>query len=52
MTSVVNNYHIRHGHMVNINREISSKACLPIFVKVDALSHVWSNAHVKPAYYV
>src|SRR6266853_3255898 len=38
MTSVVNNYHIRHGHMVNINREIMLEGMRADFVKIDALS--------------
>src|ERR1051325_3345183 len=38
MTSVVNNYHIRHGHMVNINREIMLEGMRADFLKVDALS--------------
>ena len=38
MTSVVNNYHIRHGHMVNINREIMLEGMRADFVKVDELS--------------
>jgi aminopeptidase len=38
MTAVVNNYHIRHGHMVNINREIMLEGMRANFVKVDELS--------------
>src|SRR5438046_6331640 len=38
MTSVVNNYKIRHGHMVNINREIMLEGMRADFVKVDELS--------------
>jgi aminopeptidase len=38
MTSVVNNYHIRHGHMVNINHEIMLEGMRADFVQVDALS--------------
>ena len=38
MTSVVNNHHIRHGHMVNINREIMLEGMRADFVEVDALS--------------
>jgi aminopeptidase len=38
MTTVVNNYHIRHGHMVNINREIMLEGMRADFVKVDELS--------------
>ena len=38
MTSVVNNYHIRHGHMVNINREIMLEGMRADFVEIDALS--------------
>jgi leucyl aminopeptidase (aminopeptidase T) len=38
MTSVVNNYHIRHGHMVNINREIMREGMRADFCEIDALS--------------
>jgi aminopeptidase len=38
MTSVVNNYHIRHGHMVNINREIMLEGMRADFREIDALS--------------
>ena len=38
MTAVVNNHHIRHGHMVNINREIMLEGMRADFLKVDALS--------------
>lgn len=38
VTSVVNNYHIRHGHMVNINREIMLEGMRADFRAVDALS--------------
>jgi aminopeptidase len=38
MTSVINNYGIRHGHMVNINREIMLKGMRADFRAVDALS--------------
>ena len=38
MTSVVNNHRIRHGHMVNINREIMLEGMRADFVKVDELS--------------
>lgn len=38
MTGVVNNYHIRHGHMVNINREIMLEGMRADFRAVDALS--------------
>jgi leucyl aminopeptidase (aminopeptidase T) len=38
MTTVVNNYRIRHGHMVNINRQIMLEGMRADFVKVDALS--------------
>jgi aminopeptidase len=38
MTAVVNNYHIRHGHMVNINREIMLEGMRADFLEVDALS--------------
>src|SRR4029453_5421341 len=38
MTSVVNNRKIRHGHMVNINREIMLEGMRADFLKVDELS--------------
>src|SRR5205809_1823175 len=38
MTSVVNNYRIRHGHMVNINRQIMLEGMRADCVKVDDLS--------------
>jgi aminopeptidase len=38
MTSVVNNYGIRHGHMVNINREIMLNGMRADFLAIDALS--------------
>src|SRR5215468_4680024 len=38
MTSVVNNYRIRHAHMVNINRQIMLEGMRADFVKVDDLS--------------
>lgn len=38
MTSVVNNHHIRHGHMVNINHEIMLEGMRADFVEIDALS--------------
>jgi aminopeptidase len=38
MTAVVNNHGIRHGHMVNINREIMLEGMRADFVKVDELS--------------
>src|SRR5437016_2456383 len=38
MTSVVNNHKIRHGHMVNINREIMLEGMRADFCAVDALS--------------
>src|SRR5438034_645306 len=38
MTSVVNNHKIRHGHMVNINRQIMLEGMRADFVKVDDLS--------------
>jgi aminopeptidase len=38
MTSVVRNYGIRHGHMVNINREIMLEGMRADFKAVDALS--------------
>jgi len=38
MTTVVNNHRIRHGHMVNINREIMLDGMRADFVKVDELS--------------
>src|SRR5438094_10101714 len=36
MTSVVNNHKIRHGHMVNINREIMLEGMRADFCAVDA----------------
>ena len=38
MTAVVNNHRIRHGHMVNVNREIMLEGMRADFVKVDELS--------------
>jgi len=38
MSSVVNRYGIRHGHMVNINREIMMEGMRADFAAVDALS--------------
>jgi aminopeptidase len=38
MTSVVNHHGIRHGHMVNINREIMLEGMRADFQEVDALS--------------
>src|SRR6476646_4203692 len=38
MTSVVNKHRIRHGHMVNINRQIMLEGMRADFVKVDELS--------------
>jgi aminopeptidase len=38
MTTVVNNHHIRHAHMVNINREIMLEGMRADFREVDALS--------------
>src|SRR5262245_409243 len=38
MTSVVNRHKIRHGHMVNINRQIMLEGMRADFVKVDDLS--------------
>jgi aminopeptidase len=38
MTSVVNKHKIRHGHMVNINRQIMLEGMRADFVKVDDLS--------------
>src|SRR4029077_16012163 len=38
MTSVVNNHKIRHGHMVNINRQIMLEGMRADFLKVDDLS--------------
>ena len=38
MTAVVNHHHIRHGHMVNINREIMLEGMRADFNKVDDLS--------------
>jgi aminopeptidase len=38
MTSVVNKHKIRHGHMVNINRQIMLEGMRADFLKVDDLS--------------
>src|SRR5512133_4252503 len=38
MTAVVNHHRIRHGHMVNINRQIMLEGMRADFVKVDDLS--------------
>ena len=38
MTSVVNNHKIRHGHMVNINRQIMLEGMRADFCAVDVLS--------------
>ncbi|MEP7071834.1 MAG: aminopeptidase [Verrucomicrobiota bacterium] len=38
MTTVVNRHGIRHGHMVNINREIMLEGMRADFLQVDALS--------------
>src|SRR5256885_2180534 len=38
MTTVINDRHIRHGHMVNINRQIMLEGMRADFVAVDALS--------------
>ena len=38
MTSVVNNYGLRHGHMVNINHEIMLEGMRADFLQVDELS--------------
>src|SRR5207237_10842086 len=38
MSDVVNKRHIRHGHMVNINRQIMREGMRADFRKVDALS--------------
>src|ERR1043166_4636515 len=38
MTSVVNNHRIRHGHMVNINRQIMLEGMRADFCAVDELS--------------
>jgi aminopeptidase len=38
MTTVVNNHRIRHGHMVNINRQIMREGMRADFCAVDALS--------------
>src|SRR5436189_2726206 len=38
LTSVVNNHRIRHGHMVNINREIMLEGMRADFLEVDELS--------------
>ena len=38
MTTVVNNYGIRHGHMVNISREIMLEGMRADFIQIDKLS--------------
>jgi aminopeptidase len=38
MTSVINHHRIRHGHMVNINREIMLEGMRADFIAIDALS--------------
>src|SRR5882762_8204213 len=38
MTAVINKSHIRHGHMVNINRQIMVEGMRADFIAVDALS--------------
>src|SRR5881227_3184359 len=38
MTSVVNNHKIRHGHMVNINRQIMLEGMRADFLRVNELS--------------
>jgi leucyl aminopeptidase (aminopeptidase T) len=38
MTSVVNNYGIRHGHMVNITRQIMLEGMRADFLQIDKLS--------------
>ena len=38
MTAVVNHHRIRHGHMVNINRQIMLEGMRADFMKVDDLS--------------
>src|SRR6476646_8690468 len=38
MTNVVNHHRIRHGHMVNINRQIMLEGMRADFLKVDELS--------------
>src|SRR5207249_9394265 len=38
MTSVVNNHRIRHGHMVNINRQIMLEGMRADFRQIDELS--------------
>ena len=38
MSDVVNHYHIRHGHMVNISREIMLEGMRADFLKIDELS--------------
>jgi len=38
MTAVVNHHHIRHAHMVNINRQIMLEGMRADFLKVDELS--------------
>ena len=38
MTNVVNHHHIRHAHMVNINRQIMLEGMRADFLQIDALS--------------
>src|SRR6266576_2154935 len=38
MTAVVNHHQIRHGHMVNINRQIMLEGMRADFIAIDALS--------------
>ena len=48
MTSVVNHHGIRHGHMVNINREIMLEGMRADFQEVDALSE-WLIGRARKA---
>ncbi len=48
MTEVVNRKGIRHGHMVNIDRQIMQEGMLADFLEVDRLSS-WLIAKARPA---
>lgn len=48
MTEVINRRHIRHGHMVNINRRIMLEGMRADFAEVDRLS-TWLIEKVRPA---
>jgi leucyl aminopeptidase (aminopeptidase T) len=50
MTSVVNAHKIRHGHMVNINKQIMKEGMRADFLKVDELSQKLINKARKARY--